>query len=254
VNDPTVAYSRAERLRKIRAHIEQHGVSITLVSGGSSTPRFAYTIGLHDGPGFDLVVGGAAYFSSHEVHHIVDRCATAVREDAAVRALEIPPLGTFSLEHVDDSWVRFLALGALDYYSSDTSPFRQIIPEARHVTIDVPDMAHRWDPGREPVWRWLGEPWDYPVPEESVATTNLSALRGDAVTELMRWEETEWEMFAGPGPEVTDEQARVVPLGTMLGGDATLEVAITRPVGEGCYRRDRTTEWHVWKSRSSRPE
>ena len=65
-------------------------------------------------------------------------------------------------------------------------------------------MSQTWSPQSEPVWGWLAEDWNYPVPEKSIAATNLDALRGKPITEVMRWEEEEWEMFAGAGPDITD--------------------------------------------------
>jgi hypothetical protein len=102
-------------------------------------------------------------------------------------------------------------------------------------------------PDRSPAWRWLKHPWPYPVPYSSQATTDLNALRGALVTEACRWEEDYWELFAGAGPEIQDDQRRVVPLGALLAADPSLARILELPVGEGIWR-NKLSEWQVWKS------
>lgn len=46
-----------------------------------------------------------------------------------------------------------------------------------------------WDKEKEPVWQWLFEKWQFSVPEDSIAVTNIDALRGKKVTEAVRREE-----------------------------------------------------------------
>ena len=75
----------------------------------------------------------------------------------------------------------------------------------------------------------------------------LKALQGEPITELMRWEKDEWEMFAGPGPEVQKEDTRVVSLGTILGIDNTLLPAVDLETGKGLWRTDRDSEWQNWE-------
>ncbi len=38
----------------------------------------------------------------------------------------------------------------------------------------------------------------------------------------MRWEKDEWEIFAGAGPDITEPERRVVPLGVLLAADPSL--------------------------------
>lgn len=80
--------------------------------------------------------------------------------------------------------------------------------------------------------------------------TNLAALRGEAVGELTRWADGEWEMFAGPGPDVAAADMRVVPLGTLVGDDPSLSVAWQARIGEGHWRTDSSSEWHEWRRRT----
>jgi hypothetical protein len=66
--------------------------------------------------------------------------------------------------------------------------------------------------------------------------TNLDALRGAPITEACRWEEDEWEMFAGAGPDVAEEDARLVPLGCLLASDPSLAAVVDLEVGKGLWR------------------
>jgi hypothetical protein len=111
-------------------------------------------------------------------------------------------------------------------------------------------MEQVWSPSHEPVWQWLGQPWEYDVPQESMATTNLAALLGSPITELSRWEDNEWEMFAGPGPDVKPSDMRVVPLGTLIGHDPSLTSTLAAGIGSGYWRDSATSDWHEWKQRS----
>ena len=124
-------------------------------------------------------------------------------------------------------------------------PTFQIVPDEAHRTIDVPNMQESWDPARTPIWRWLTDAWDYPVPRKSTGVTNLAALRGARITEVMRWEEDEWELFSGAGPDVPKEDMRVVPLGTLIEADQSLLPILNLKTGAGCWRDD-ATEWTPW--------
>jgi len=212
-------------------------------------PRYAYTVGLRDRVGFELIMSGASCYTAREVHRIANAFAMALRDDPMLSWIDMSSIGTFSLRSAHDSWIQRLALGALDFYGVDAVPAAQIVPDVHHLTVDVPDMAHDWDPSREPVWQWLDVPWEYPVSARSVATTNLATLQGSPVTEFARWEETEWEMFAGAGPDVTSSEVRVVPLGTLIGNDSSLTVALETGIGQGYWRENAGSDWHEWKRR-----
>lgn len=97
----------------------------------------------------------------------------------------------------------------------------QIIPDANHFTYDVPNMSKQWSLS-EPVWQWLVREWKYSVPAKSKVITNLAALQGESITEMARYEEDEWEMFAGSGTDSKETDARIVSLGTILGIDSSL--------------------------------
>jgi hypothetical protein len=121
----------------------------------------------------------------------------------------------------------------------------QIVPDEAHWTIDVLDMTQPLSPVLAPAWRWLHEEWTYPVPKKSVAVTDLGVLRGERITEVMRWEEDEWKIFAGARPDIPETEKRVVPLGILLAADSPLVPAVDLPIGAGFWR-DAESEWHPW--------
>jgi hypothetical protein len=62
----------------------------------------------------------------------------------------------------------------------------------------------------------------------------------------MRWEEDEWEIFSGAGPEIPESERRVVPLGVLLEADKSLLPAVDLSVETGFWR-DGDSEWNPWK-------
>lgn len=197
--------------------------------------------------GVELVLAGAVSLSAAEVRRAINQVAAqVVASDGRARSdFEIDGLGRFSLLEVDGSWIGAMLLGACDFYGRGLRVM-QIRPDGPHRTVDVPDLSRSWDPNAERVWRWLHEPWDYPVPPKSVAATNVAALHGASVTEVVRWEEGYWEMFAGPAPDVTSADARMVPLGTLLGADPLLEIVTGLEIGRGLWRGPAEPEWRTW--------
>ena len=91
----------------------------------------------------------------------------------------------------------FLMLGAFDYYRGKNIKAYQIVLMKPNWTIDVPNLSQPPGPNQAPGWRCLTEEWTYPVPRDSVALTDLNVLRGGWITEVMRWEEDQWEIFSG---------------------------------------------------------
>lgn len=232
----------------VRANIASHGHHITLVQGGP-LPRFAYTIGLTGRADVELVFAGGAFFTNREVHRVLNALASQVsaRDQNSVHpGFQLEPFGHFTLRSVDKSWARHLLLGVVDLLGEDRLHAAQIVPEPAYRTVDIPDLSQRWSGIAPPAWRWLYEPWVYPVPARASATTNLAALRGERVTEVVRWSETEWEMFAGYGPDVNEADVRVVPLATLVGVDESLEPAMRLEVGHGLWRDPVDLEWQAW--------
>jgi hypothetical protein len=223
---------RAEWLEQIRGNIARFGHHVTLVQGGL-VPRFAYTIGLSEREGGqELVLAGANALSAEEV-------------TAALNAAAAGQADGFELRPVHPSWSERLLLGVHDLYSGREVAAQQMVPPAELVTVDVPDLSQPY--GHDPVWRWVEEPWPFAVPKDAVAVTNLDALRGRPVTEAARWEEDQWELFHGSGPDTPPDDIRVVPLATLLGGDATLEAVVGLDVGTA-LRREPGGDWERWGS------
>lgn len=242
--------TRAEMLDLIKRNIQNFGYHAYVVVG-RVVPRFAYTIGLRSKVGVELILAGAFLYSGDEVKRILKAAketllAAGGMSDGRALQFEVGDLGTFFLRHVHPSWCKLLLLGAIDFYEGADVDAVQIVPDEEHVTIDVPDLSNPWSAAAEPVWQWLGVPWPYSVPSTSVVTTNIAALRRQPITEVCRWAEDEWEMFSGRGPEVTEEDARVVPIGSLLAVDPSLAPALNLEIGRGIWRNEKNEEWNAW--------
>jgi Domain of unknown function (DUF4262) len=245
MRDDTEA-SRAAMLARIGEAVASHGYHVTLVQAGV-TPRFAYTIGMTGVVGHEITLPGAISLYAEDVKRTVDAAVRAAREDALVEGsrLDVPDVGTFGVVQADASWVQRLLLGVSTYYRRDDVEAVQLVPQGGLRTIDVPDMSETWDPERHPVWQWLERPWSLEIPPTAVAMTNLEALRGAAITEAARWEENEWEMFAGAGPDVRPEDVRAAPLATLLAHDPSLEPVIWLEIGQAIHREP-PAPWRPW--------
>lgn len=237
---------REAALDQIKQNIAESGHHIYVVSGGA-TPCFAYTVGISESIGVELILAGAVFYYLKEITRVINYIAAQLKSQRDQRVFEVAGEGSFTLREVHSSWAAEFMLGAFDYYQKQNIPALQIVPDDAHRTIDVPDMSAPWEATREPVWRWLREPWPYLVPKDATATTNLSALRGDRITEVVRWEEGEWEAFAGAGPDVPKDELRVVPLGVLFAADASLLAMTNLPLGAGLWR-DAVSDWHPWGS------
>jgi hypothetical protein len=239
---------RRSMLETIRANIAKYGHHITLVSG-SEVPRFAYTIGISRIIGAELVFAGGTFYSAEEVQRIINEIAKNLVATSTPDHLivVVDALGSFSLRQADMSWSSALMLGAFDFYQSRDIPGFQIVPDNAHWTLDIPDLTRPWNAQSEPVWRWLHEPWENSVSPQSVATTNLDALRGERITEASRWEDDQWELFAGAGPDVPQSDIRVVPLGTLIAIDPSLAPVTSLKVGESLWRDTSEVMWRHWE-------
>jgi hypothetical protein len=163
----------------------------------------------------------------------------------ATADLYINGLGRFSLVKCHNSWCKRLALGVYDYYKTEKINLFQIVPEEDNKLLDVPDMSLEWT-AENRIWKWLELDWCYSVSPRSMAITNFIALKGQPITEISRWEDNEWEMFAGAGPDVEKEDIRIVPLGTMLGLDDTIIDCLNLEIGKGIWRDSGSSAWQKW--------
>jgi hypothetical protein len=231
----------------IGANIEQFGFHITVVNS-DAIPRYAYTIGLTDSLGFELVFAGGTHFLKDDLFEIFNRIADGLKGAAKQDCTElmIASLGLFTLSIADTSWCNLLMLGVFDYYNVSIMKGLQIIPDSSHFTLDVPTMSQSFDVIANPIWRWLKQEWEYNVPKSSKVVTNLSALSGHTITEITRWEDDQWEMFAGAGPDVNQSDIRIVPLGTILGIDDSVFPATELNIGKGLWREEGQLAWNDW--------
>jgi Domain of unknown function (DUF4262) len=235
-------------LELIRSNLAKYGHHIYVVSG-APLPRFAYTIGLSKPLGAELILAGASTFFAQDVTAILNECAKALRTRPSTKqaCFNLGARGSFSIGSVDPSWANALMLGARDFFGQDGVPAWQVVPDREHSTLDIPDLAQPWSAAKEPCWQWLHETWTFPVSAQSVATTNLGALRGERVTEAARWELDQWELFAGAGPEIPADDVRVVPLGTLLAIDDSVATVTGLDVGRALWRDAATGSWQRWK-------
>lgn len=237
-----------DRLAIIQRSIDKFGFH-TIAVAAQQSPRFLYTIGNMTRVGQELVLAGGAYYqSAGEAGTIINLVAeklTAIREIDGV--FELPPFGMFSLRSVDSSWIKALLLGAVDYYQGRTVRATQVVPHTQ-LTVDVPRMDVEMTSEGAPVWKWELEPWTLSIPKNSVVVTNLAALRGGRITEVVRWELDQWEMFSGSGADTLKEDIRIVPIGVLTGSDPSLEVAYSLATGMGLWRDADQGDWHAWKS------
>lgn len=238
-------------LELIQQNVEKFGYHVYHVSG-ATVPGYAYTIGLMDSMGAELILAGATFYMADEVRRILESGRLELASGNGLGSgLVVDGLGSFRIQELHRSWIRTLMLGAVDFYHGAEVRALQFVPDHTHMTIDVPDLSKEWSASEEPAWQWLHLPWSYDVPPDSTATTNLDALRGARITEVTRWEAGEWEMFAGPGPDVSYNDARVVPLGTLLASDPTLSPAVNLEIGCGLWRDGGDGGWNPWRRAES---
>lgn len=238
--------ARRRFLELIRSNIASHGNHVTLVQQGA-TPRFAYTIGLTERDAPELLLAGAIALSADQAVRALNHGAEVARQGALGGALDVPGVGTFDVRPAHRSWSDHMILGALDVYDRETVPALQLLPTGGLRTFDVPDTARPWDAAREPVWRELLSSGAPELPVTWTAVVDLDALRGKPVSEAARWEEDDWELFSGPGPDFGQDEVRVVPLGLLLAYDPSLEPVARLGIGEAA-QRDPPGPWAPWES------
>lgn len=233
--------------KTIQQNIKSHGVHITLVKQ-SSVPRYAYTIGLYPVLGYELILAGDCLLSGSEVFDILNYISKNIleNENKELQSLVHYEQHTFIMQTSHNEWSFQLALGAMDYYKLSSVPILQVLPSRELYTIDVPDMTSSLIHQQTSCWNVLISPWPYNISPTSTAIADVYALKGSRITELMRVEEDEWEMFSGPGPNFDSSEVRVVPINVLLSHDQTLKESLTLEIGKGLYRDEQQTSWQQW--------
>lgn len=231
---------RDKALELIAINIKRNGYHVYVVSGGP-VPRWAYTIGLSQSLGCELVLAGGALLSKASVLDLIK----VLSQGGAwqINQTFADDRGQFALSPVCGSWGAELLAGANDYYSRQVVAL-QIVPLGALATIEVPDLAHEHVRGEPSAWRWLFEKWPYlNVPPNSEAMVDAHVLRGTAATDVARWEEDYWEVFSSPGVQVVKEDARILPLGALVGSDPSLEILTTLRVGQALQKSKERGMW-----------
>lgn len=229
----------------VKKSIINNGYYIATVLAGPQ-PAFLYSIGLLNQFGFELAFCGGGNYTIKELEFIVDLYCQKIKDSYDInKKLNIYELGQFSLVKCHESWSDKIALGVYDYYNTNKVCLLQIVPENRNRILDVPDMSVKWN-REDGIWKWLDEDWCFDVPPRSIVITNFDALKGEIVTEISRWKVDEWEMFAGAGPDIEEKDIRIVPLGTMLGIDKTIEASLDLEIGKGIWRDSTYSGWQKW--------
>ena len=234
-------------LELIRSNIEESGYHLYAVVS-NKMPRYVYTIGLSETIGFELVFAGGVLLDLNEVKTLVRLFVQCLNKD--VKTCEVTLMlekqEQFVLSDVHNSWGQLLLLGAYDFYKTDQVDARQIIPTGYYKTIDVPDLSISKSQKQQPIWRFLQEKWDLPFPEDSKAITDIGVLKGEAVTELMRWENNEWEMFSRAGPDIPKDEIKMIPTWVLLAFDPSLTPATSVEINKGLWRCSKNDNWHDW--------
>src|SRR5579871_4869031 len=134
---------KKQALDRIRNNIARTGHHIYVITS-RTIPRFAYTIGVSESSGLELILAGAIFYMKDEVVKIIDDISAQLKTHRDREVFEVPGLGSFTLRKVHGSWSTELMLGAFNYYQKQDIPALQIVPDKAHWTIDVPYMSAPW--------------------------------------------------------------------------------------------------------------
>src|SRR5947209_14459606 len=94
---------RKAALDRIRKNIARSGHHVYLVLGGA-TPRFAYTIGVSESIGAELILAGTYFYLNEEVTPIINDIAEQLKAQHDREVFEVAGRGTFTLRKVHSSW------------------------------------------------------------------------------------------------------------------------------------------------------
>lgn len=222
---------------RINAHIQSRGYHLYVISS-SDAPRYVYTIGLKERIGYELCLAGAMFFNLDEVEEIFSHLIGKLKgmDDSRIELLSY---GAVELLDVGNDWVEGLFFGSLDFYGEDFIKFKQIYLHQFKELIDVPNCSLPLDQSL----------WSDSLDSEYntyTAVVNKEVLNNEAVLEVMRWEQNEWEMFSYAGPNVPKNNLRIIPLKVCLRADTSLKNSLTLNVGKGAWREKRESKWNEW--------
>lgn len=236
---------KKEFLELIKKNISKYGYHVTLVNGGQH-PHYAYTIGLYKKYGFELVIAGG-YISTGSYERTFDLILKGLNSGLSLDSIyESESIGeTLKLLEVHSSWKKKMILGVYDYYNNNNVKAFQVIPNSERL-LDTPNMNKPWNED-DSVWNWLDKEWNENVPKNAYSITNIEFLKGEAITEVMRWEDEYWEMFVGDSTNIPDEDVRILPIGAMIGIDESLKTTINLKNGNGLWRESKESEWQAWE-------
>ncbi len=231
----------------IRSNITNYGYHITTVNSDTE-PSYSYSIGLSNTLGYELVFAGGYSYLHNDILLIFNDIVNSLinSKNNPKDRFKVNGLGEFSLNLIHESWVINMLLGAIHFFKNKEIKAYQIIPDKDKFSLEIPNMSIEFTPKKFPIWKWLVNNWDLNVPKNSTVTTNLKALYGEKITEVMRWEIDNWEMFAGNGTEVEESDIRIVPIGVIIGIDDSILPALNLDIEKGLWRDISDLEWNAW--------
>lgn len=230
----------------IESNIDSHGYQLTIVSG-SSVPRYAYTVGLFESIGFELVMAGGYFFSISDLEVIFEKLITHIQSDSEARSnpIAVDDLGIFSFRKVHSSWVGKFLYGIVEFYGAEDVSVVQILPDQLHHTLEIPQMELNCSVARN-IWEYeQDQPRNSNALNPMVATT-IQVLQGEPILEVTRWEPDYLEMWQCPPDDLIRDDIRIIPFLILVKIDPTIEDALRIEVGKGLWRDRREGVWHNW--------
>jgi len=109
-------------------------VDTIYVIANRTIPRFAYTIGVSESAGSELIVAGAIFYMKDDVIRIINDIAEQLKAQHDRQVFEVSGQGSFTLRKVHASWTTEMILGAFNYYQKQDIPALQIVPDKAHWT------------------------------------------------------------------------------------------------------------------------
>jgi hypothetical protein len=233
-------------LKTVDEKIRKYGYQITDVKGGQN-PSFAYTIGLYEKFGFELVIAGAYIskeFNEKIFRTVISGLESGLDVDSVFKA-EHRNEDDLKLIEMHSTWKELMILGAFIHYNNDEIRAFQILA-VDNILLDTPIMSNVRD-SEDPIWCWLDKNWNEDIPLSSYVSTDVDFLKGKTIVEVMRFEDGFWEMFTRPAPDVPDEDVRILPISTMIAIDESLKPSLKLSNGDGLLRKNKDSKWKSWE-------